>query len=167
MSNERNSQRFEISFKCREASPVNYNEEATLLESLAGASKVAKACADMKSQKDKRGCLCLEAVLGDINQYLKLRRGKYERVLERVIETVINCKHNPFYGGSFNGNDCFRLLHNNDLLFDALISDLLGYLTKLSARSSWRQSMSSGRHTSVYQRDRLPPRSISLCITQN
>jgi len=107
--------------ECCKASPVNYNEKATLLESLAGASKVAKECTDIKSQKDKRGCLCLEAVIGDINQYLKLRCGKYERVLEHVIETVINCKHNPFYGGSFNGNDCFRLLHNNDLLFDALI----------------------------------------------
>ena len=89
---ERKSVIKDLLTECRKASPVNYNEEATLLESLAGASKVAKECADMKSQKDKRGCLCLEAVLGDINQYLKLRRGKYERVLEHVIETVINCK---------------------------------------------------------------------------
>jgi hypothetical protein len=32
----------------------------------------------------------------------------------------LNVKHNPFYGGSFNGNDCLRLLRNHELLFKAL-----------------------------------------------
>jgi hypothetical protein len=48
-------------------------------------------------------------------------KGKYESVLEACISTdPINVKHNPFYSGSFNGNDCQRLMHNFELLFDCL-----------------------------------------------
>jgi hypothetical protein len=106
--------------ECREATPVNSIEAISLLKSLTDARKVANECKKEFSQQDKRTRLCLEAVIRDINEYLTNRRGKYERVVERIIDAVINCKHNPFYGGSFNGNDCFRLLEGYALLFEAL-----------------------------------------------
>jgi hypothetical protein len=145
------------------------------------ANLVANECKKEFSQQDKRTRLCLEAVICDINEYLTNRRGKSERVVERIIDAVINCKHNPFYGGSFNGNDCFRLLEGYALLFEALraaseheskeskdaledvamrheqifkLFGLLVGLTKVSARSSWKESRSSGKHTSVYRRVR-------------
>lgn len=42
------------------------------------------------------------------------------RVVEHIIEALIDCKHNPFDGGYFNGNDCMRLLENCSLLFEML-----------------------------------------------
>jgi hypothetical protein len=42
-------------------------------------------------------------------------------MLESVISnTPISAKHNPFYKGAFNGNDCFRLIANHDLIFKTL-----------------------------------------------
>jgi len=63
----------------------------------------------------------LKKELADLNTYLRTRRGKYEQTLERLIgQPPINAKHNPFYGGSFNGNDCFRLLQNYRLIVENL-----------------------------------------------
>ena len=63
----------------------------------------------------------LKKELADLNMYLCTRWGKYEQTLERLIgQPPINAKHNPFYGGSFNGNDCFRLLQNYRLIVDSL-----------------------------------------------
>ena len=57
----------------------------------------------------------------NLNKHLRTRRGRHEQTLERLIGTPpINAKHNPFYGGSFNGNDCFRLLQNHGLIVDCL-----------------------------------------------
>jgi hypothetical protein len=33
---------------------------------------------------------------------------------------ILNAKHNTFYKGSFNGNDCFQLIENHDLIFKTL-----------------------------------------------
>ena len=49
-----------------------------------------------------------------------------ERTLESVISAnPISAKHNLYYGGSFNGNDCTRLLENVNLIFKCLM-DLAG-----------------------------------------
>jgi len=94
----------------------------SIIQSLSDARKFAKECADTKAaQHSRKDISAIEEVLADLNTYLQLRRGTYERVLvEKIIETVINCKHNPFYGGSFNGNICARLLEGYTLLFKAI-----------------------------------------------
>ena len=87
-----------------------------------------EACKAYKDAKDtwkqlynKKYNESVKDVLDDLNIYLKNRQGKYESVLEACISTdPINVKHNPFYSGSFNGNDCQRLMHNFELLFDCL-----------------------------------------------
>jgi len=44
-----------------------------------------------------------------------------EWALEMVIlKYPILAKHNPYYAGSFNGNDCQQLLENVDLIFECL-----------------------------------------------
>ena len=63
----------------------------------------------------------LTEIVDDINAYLKHTRGTYEGLLEKIISLApIRAKHNPFYNGSFNGNDCFRLLKNVKLIFEQL-----------------------------------------------
>jgi len=103
---------------------AEYNHEAYLV-----AKKLHnEACKAFKEAKDawkklydKKYLDAVKDVLDDLNIYLKNRQGKYESVLEAVISTdPINAKHNPFYSGSFNGNDCQRLMHNFELLFDSL-----------------------------------------------
>jgi hypothetical protein len=74
-----------------------------------------------KQTYNKKYIESVKDVLDDLNIYLKNRQGKYESVLEACISSdPINAKHNPFYSGSFNGNDCQRLMHNFELLFDCL-----------------------------------------------
>ena len=47
--------------------------------------------------------------------------GPCEQVVEQLIrELPIKCKHNPYYAGSFNGNDCIRLVENMDFILDSL-----------------------------------------------
>jgi hypothetical protein len=49
--------------------------------------------------------------------YLKKNQRRYESELERLISnSPIAAKHNPFYEGAFNGNDCFRLIENHELI---------------------------------------------------
>jgi hypothetical protein len=56
-------------------------------------------------------------LIDDLNGYLKKNQGGYNMMLESVISnTPISAKHNPFYKGAFNGNDCFRLIANHDLI---------------------------------------------------
>jgi hypothetical protein len=70
---------------------------------------------------DKGTLPVLLELVNEINFYLKCCRGKYEGILEFLISTdPINAKHNPFYSGSFNGNDIMRLMHNFQRIFDAL-----------------------------------------------
>jgi hypothetical protein len=46
-------------------------------------------------------------ILMYLNGYLKSKRGRLERILERIIKSyAIYAKHNPYYGGAFNGKDC-------------------------------------------------------------
>jgi hypothetical protein len=50
-----------------------------------------------------------------------VKQGSMERALEYVISVYpISAKHNPYYGGSFNGNDCMHILENVPLLFQSL-----------------------------------------------
>jgi hypothetical protein len=73
------------------------------------------------SEGDKLFRLSLENIADEINQYLSGRRGTYERLLEFLIgSSPFNARHNPFYSGAFNGNDCFRLMENHALIFDML-----------------------------------------------
>lgn len=72
-------------------------------------------------RRDKKIAPKLTEIVDDVNAYLKHSRGKYEGLLEKIISSPpIKAKHNPFYNGSFNGNDCFRLLENVDLTFEQL-----------------------------------------------
>jgi hypothetical protein len=60
-------------------------------------------------------------LLLDLNGYLKKNQGRFERKLELLISnTPIAAQHNPFYAGAFNGNDCFRLIENHELVFKTL-----------------------------------------------
>ena len=83
-----------------------------------------KTVQELKAKKKARESdklTSLKKARADLNKYLCTRRGRYEQTLERLIGTPpINAKHNPFYGGSFNGNDCFRLLQNYGLIVDCL-----------------------------------------------
>jgi hypothetical protein len=83
-----------------------------------------KAVNELQAKKKARESDKLRSLkkeLADLNTYLRTRRGKYEQTLERLIgQPPINAKHNPFYGGSFNGNDCFRLLQNYRLIVENL-----------------------------------------------
>ena len=106
---------------CRNQNPVSVDEEVSLLGSLSDACKLVQECMEeRKSKQQKQKYLSMKEVRDDLNEFLQKRRGKYERVVELILETEINCKHNPFYGGCFNGNDCMRLLQNSSLLFQAL-----------------------------------------------
>ena len=72
--------------------------------------------------RDKTIVAKLNQIIDEINAYLKHNRGKFEGLLEKIIaSSPIKAKHNPFYSGSFNGNDCFRLLENYELIFNELL----------------------------------------------
>jgi hypothetical protein len=61
-----------------------------------------------------------------VNAYLTTKRGRLERILERIIKSYpISTKHNPYYGGAFNGNDCMRILENIISLFNQLWTAVL------------------------------------------
>ena len=86
-----------------------------------------EACKALKERKkehkeiDKTAHSSVLSAVKEINTYLKGCRGKFESILEKVIGlTPILARHNPFYSGSFNGNDCFRLMQNYLVLFQKL-----------------------------------------------
>ncbi len=57
-----------------------------------------------------------------IATFLRLKQGPMERALEEVVSVYpISAKHNPYYGGSFNSNDCFRIMENVSLIFETLL----------------------------------------------
>eukprot|EP00590_Aulacoseira_subarctica_P003858 CAMPEP_0172421018 /NCGR_PEP_ID=MMETSP1064-20121228/7305_1 /TAXON_ID=202472 /ORGANISM="Aulacoseira subarctica , Strain CCAP 1002/5" /LENGTH=390 /DNA_ID=CAMNT_0013161213 /DNA_START=695 /DNA_END=1864 /DNA_ORIENTATION=- len=75
----------------------------------------------------------------DLNDFIKLKQGPMERSLEWVISNhPISAKHNPYFGGSFNGNDCNRLLENVQSIFNALLeaAELLDPEARDSAKIS-------------------------------
>jgi hypothetical protein len=81
---------------------------------------VKKSQAKKKSREGEK-LTSLKNELAGLNVYLCTRRGRYKQTLERLIgQPPINAKHNPFYGRSFNGNDCFRLLQNYRLIVDSI-----------------------------------------------
>jgi hypothetical protein len=83
--------------------------------------KAVKELQAKKKSRESEKLTSLKKELADLNVYLSTRRGRYEQTLERLIgQPPINAKHNPFYGGSFNGNDCFRLLQNHRLIVKSL-----------------------------------------------
>jgi hypothetical protein len=73
------------------------------------------------SSKDTTVKDVLDKVVEDINTYPFHSRGCYKASLEKTISNQpIKAKHNTFYSGAFNGNDCFRLMKKNELLFRKL-----------------------------------------------
>jgi hypothetical protein len=73
--------------------------------------------------KNGTACSNLEKTGGFrlLGTHLRTRRGRHEQTPERLIgKPPINAKHNPCFGGSFNGNNCFRLLQNYGLFVDCL-----------------------------------------------
>jgi antitoxin component of RelBE/YafQ-DinJ toxin-antitoxin module len=120
-ANEAKTSAYEALNEVRNSPNVDYSvEEPHRTYHQATCKAVKELQAKKKSREgDKLGALKKE--LKDINTYLQTRRGRYEQTLERLIgQPPINAKHNPFYGGSFNGNDCFRLLQNYGLIVDSL-----------------------------------------------
>ena len=52
---------------------------------------------------------------------MKKNMSPCKRMIERLItEPPINCKHNPYYAGSLNGNDCILIIENTSFIFDSL-----------------------------------------------
>jgi hypothetical protein len=48
-----------------------------------------------------------------------MKQGPMERALEKVVSMYpISAKQNPYYGGSFDGNDCFRMMENVSLILE-------------------------------------------------
>jgi hypothetical protein len=100
---------------------VKQNAATAHKEASAAANK-AKIALDARFSKQVKEMVdAIASMVDDITGYLDGVRGKYESVLELIISmSPINAKHNPFYSGSFNGNDCFRLIENYMELFKAL-----------------------------------------------
>ncbi len=58
----------------------------------------------------------------DISEFLWLKQGPMECALEKVVSVYqISTNHNPYYGRSFNGNDCFGMVENISSLFEPLL----------------------------------------------
>lgn len=86
-----------------------------------------QACAIFNEKKedleaiDKMHHPTLILAVNKINGFLKGCHGKFKSVIEELIKIApILAKHNPFYSGSFNGNDCLRLMQNYEILFTKL-----------------------------------------------
>ena len=104
----------------RKAEP-DANHLNSLSEEYSLALHEKKEAEAAKSAVDFSGLPALENIAGEIREHLSRKMGQGERALEHTIaESPISAKHNPFYGGSFNGNDCIRLVANHTLLFEAL-----------------------------------------------
>ena len=58
---------------------------------------------------------------GELGEFLKTKQGPVEHALESVISAnPILAKHNLYYGGSFNGNDCTRLFRKCEFDFQII-----------------------------------------------
>jgi hypothetical protein len=65
------------------------------------------------------------SLVKDITEFIRKKQGPLERALEYVISAYpISAKHNPYYSGSFNGNNCIRILENVPLLFQKLFTTI-------------------------------------------
>ena len=63
----------------------------------------------------------VKAVLAELKAFMKKKMSPCKCMIERLItKSPINCKHNPYYAGSFNGNDCIWLVENASFIFDSL-----------------------------------------------
>jgi hypothetical protein len=83
----------------------------------------AKDAEEKKKAINSKEINCYAAIVKEINEFLRVKQGPMERALEYVISIYpISAKHNPYYGGSFNGNDCMRILENVTLLFQSLFN---------------------------------------------
>jgi predicted hotdog family 3-hydroxylacyl-ACP dehydratase len=97
------------------------NEEAQLRLLHKEACRAEKEKKSAWSERNKHVIPSLLCFVQDINVFLEQNRGYYEGVLEQTISNgPIKAKHNPFYNGAFNGNDCMRLLAHYQLLFKKL-----------------------------------------------
>ena len=84
---------------------------------------------ELKDIKEQEKGICpmnatvkgVKSVLAELKAFMKTNMGPCERMIERLItEAPINCKHNPYYAGSFNGNDCIQFIENASFIFDFL-----------------------------------------------
>jgi hypothetical protein len=103
--------------------PYNASEVVRLTAIHKETNNVAKEMKKVMNEanKDKMTQLAIVSAVKEINTYMKDCHGKFESVLENVIGLApILAWHNPFYSGSFNGNDCLRLMRNHELLFEKL-----------------------------------------------
>ena len=63
----------------------------------------------------------VKAALAELKDFMKKNMGPCKRMIERLItKSPINCKHNTYYSGSFNGNYCIRLVENASFIFESL-----------------------------------------------
>ena len=81
----------------------------------------AKDAAEKKKRINTKEINFYAAIVKEVTEFLRVKQGPMERAFEYVISVYpISAKHNPYYGGSFNGNDCMRILENVPLLFQSL-----------------------------------------------
>lgn len=81
----------------------------------------AKDAAEKKKRINTKEINFYAAIVNEVTEFLQVKQGPMEHALEYVISVyLISAKHNPYCGGSFNGNDCMHILENIPLLFQSL-----------------------------------------------
>jgi hypothetical protein len=85
----------------------------------------AKEAEEKKKKVNAKEIDFYATMVKDVNNFLRQKQGPIERALEYIISAYpISAKHNPYYGGSFNGNDCMRMLENVPLIFQTLFDTI-------------------------------------------
>jgi hypothetical protein len=93
--------------------PVSNEEEAKLKRQYMVALQRQKVATELRKQINVKAIDSYSALVKDMASFLKTKQGPIERALEwSICNYPISAKHNPYYGGAFNGNDCMRLLAN-------------------------------------------------------
>jgi hypothetical protein len=102
----------------RSSTSATFQDEVDCREQHAEKCKTEKEIRLEMASRDKTLLSSLKNLVKDLNSYLKMKRGTFEHALEELLkESPFKVRHNPFYGGAFNGNDCFRLVTNYSLMF--------------------------------------------------
>jgi hypothetical protein len=72
--------------------------------------KVADAA---RKQINSKAIDAYSKLVDDMDSFVKAKQGPIECALEWTVASYpISAKHNPYYCGAFNGNECIRLLAN-------------------------------------------------------
>jgi len=101
--------------------PLSDDELSELMEQYIETWEKKADAAERKKKFNNDEIDFYATLITDLTEYIKLKQGPIERQLEWVISSYpILAKHNPYFGGSFNGNDCIRILENVQTVFSNL-----------------------------------------------